>query len=207
MTFTSEGFQVRSSLLRRWENITVADVYDKYEYADRGDTTESFAEDNAQYDQHEISLSKAAAFGVGFILLGGDDIRIPQWGSESAKVVCKYAVSYRMRGIRPAIRGSQVEDENFGRYPVLVNVYTTKKLISFIKYINVVAVAIGWYCAVWSAEGFVWRNAELPASLRRHLHFSIAFSWFRLQLPSHAEFYLLGIRKKNMILRGNIIRM
>lgn len=38
----------------------------------RGDATESFAEDNAQYDQHKNEFSKAVAFGVGECCSCGD---------------------------------------------------------------------------------------------------------------------------------------
>ena len=74
----------------------------------RGDATESFAEDNAQYDLHKNEFSKAVAFGVGFILLG---VTIYEFlmGIPSQRKLCKYAVSYHVRGIRPAIRGSRVE--------------------------------------------------------------------------------------------------
>ena len=129
----------------------------------RGDATESFAEDNAQYDQHKNEFSKAVAFGVGFILFGVTiyeflmGIRVSEsYANMLFLIMCVVSVLlFVVHGLK---------DEEFRRrYPVIENVYTTEEIDKFHKkYINVVAVAIGLILCGVIYEGFV-EEMQLPA--------------------------------------------
>ena len=99
----------------------------------RGDATESFAEDNAQYDQHKNEFSKAVAFGVGFILLGVTiyeflmGIRVSEsYANMLFLIMCVVSVLlFVVHGLK---------DEEFRRrYPVIENVYTTEEIDKFHK--------------------------------------------------------------------------
>lgn len=110
----------------------------------RGDAEKESAEDDARYDLHRNSFSKAISFGVGFIISGIAIYEILSGFLVRENLLNMIFLSMLVISVMIFVVFGMRDEEFRRKHPHIDNIYSEKEIDEFHKkFINLIAVGIG----------------------------------------------------------------